>query len=554
MIQSLSIQNYALIEALQIDFSNNLTIITGETGAGKSIIMGALGLVMGRRAESKVLFNMAEKCVVEAHFNIAAYRLQELFEAEDIDYSDETIIRREILPSGKSRAFINDTPVKVQALEHICGALIDLHQQFDTLDIQTPLFQTRVVDALANHAPLLQQYQSLYRQYQEAARRLRQMQEEQRRAEQEDEFARFQLKELKKAQLREGEEEELEQLQKQLSHAEEIQTTIGSAVGLLSEQRDGSIVDLLSDAMRPLVNILPYHKDLNALHERLEALRGEVEDISALLQEIAYATEYNPTLLENTTTRLNQINRLLKKYNALSSAQLLQTQKDLQAKITARQNLSADIANLELSIAQQSEQLRTLGRQISAGRKSVVGAFEQKIQKLLTQLSMPHARLKVDIQSEQEISATGTDLIQFLFTANKGSRLEAIKQVASGGELSRLALCIKSLVASAIPLPTLIFDEIDAGVSGEVAHQMSLILRDLAAEHQVITITHSPQIAAKAHTHYFVHKSVREDRTATAIRQLTLDERLIEIAKMLSGNPPTAAAKLNAQELLAGRD
>jgi DNA repair protein RecN (Recombination protein N) len=549
MIQTLSIRNYALIDVLEIRFSDNLTIITGETGAGKSIILGALGLILGKRADSKVLFKPQEKCVVEVVCNISAYQLQDIFSEEDIDYEDETVIRREIAPNGKSRAFINDTPVKVQTLERFSHALIDLHQQFDTLDIQTATFQTNVVDALANHKPQVQTYLQAFRQYEQNRRELQRLKDQSREADRETDFVTFQLKELKKAQLKAGEADELEQQQKQLAHAEDIQVALAQATKAL-DSNDAAIAAQLTDLMRPLVHILEFHPRLNPLFERLEAVRSEIEDISALLQEVAEETEYDPNKLEHINSRLNIINRLLKKYNAVDENELINLQKELQAKLTNKTNLTDRIAELENALVQQERELRRQAAILSQQRRAVCPDFEAKIQTMLTQLSMPYARLEVQIIPDQDLTASGSDQLQFMFCANKGARLETIKQVASGGELSRLALCIKSLVAHAIPLPTLIFDEIDAGVSGEVARQMSAILKNLAATHQVITITHSPQIAAKANTHYFVHKIVEQDRSYTAIRQLSHDERLIEIAKMLSGNPPTEAAKANALELL----
>ena len=549
MIQTLSIHNYALISHLEINFSKNLSIITGETGAGKSIILGALGLILGRRADSKVLFNQAEKCVVEAICDIRAYQLQEIFEEEDIDYEEETVIRREILPSGKSRAFVNDTPVKIQTLERLSHALIDLHQQFDTLDIQTVSFQTNVIDALAGQKVGLKAYQKEYKHYEQLRKTLEEVKQRNAEAENTAEFVAFQLKELKKAKLVKGEQEQLEVQQKQLENAEEIQAALSQAVRGLS-YNDQSISAQLSDLMRPLVNILEFHPKLSSLYEQLEKIRSEIEDVAAYLQEVGDETEYDAGKLEEVNTRINIIYRLLKKHNAVDVEELLNMQAQLQEKLDNKSNLSEQITALENEIAQKEIKLRKEAAIISKNRQAVAPDFEAKIQNLLTQLSMPHARLAVEIIPNQNLNIFGTDSLQFLFSANKGGRMESIKQVASGGEMSRLALCIKSLVANAIPLPTLIFDEIDAGVSGEVGRQMALILKDLSADHQVITITHSPQIAAKANKHFFVHKSVQGERTYTAIKEMTYEERLIEIAKMLSGNPSTEAAKANAKELI----
>lgn len=550
MIRSLSIRNYAIIDNLEINFSDNLTIITGETGAGKSIILGALGLILGNRADTKILYNQSEKCVVEAICSIAAYNLETLFEEEDIDYEDETVIRREILPSGKSRAFINDTPVKLTTLERLSDSLIDLHQQFDTLDIQDVRFQLRVVDALANHKPVLLHYQQKFRLYEQNRRQLEKLMQRTQDADKESDFLRFQLDELRKASLQSGEQEELEQLQKQLSNAEDIKRVLQMAVQLLSES-ENAVTNQLSELMRDVHAVAEFHPQLPPLAERLDSFRYELDDIAGELQGVADDTEYDGERLAEIDTRLNLIYKLLKKHNAASLEILLSYQAELEAKLGGYEDLSAQIAQLEEQITAQERELWGLGEQLSASRKAIVANFEDTIHQLLHQLSMQYARIQVHIETHKQLTINGIDNLQFLFAANKGSRPEPIKSVASGGELSRLALCIKSLVANAIPLPTLIFDEIDSGVSGEVAYQMGLILQQLASEHQIITITHSPQIAAKANVHYFVHKIVQEERTITGIRALSPDERITEIAKMLSGNPPTESAKLNARELLA---
>jgi DNA repair protein RecN (Recombination protein N) len=549
MIQTLYIRNYVLIDKLKINFSNNLTTITGETGAGKSIILDALGLIMGNRADTKVFFDEKEKCVVEATFNIAAYQLQELFEQADIDYQEMTIIRREIQPIGKSRAFINDTPVTLQVLHTFSHRLIDLHQQFDTQDIQNNAFQVNAIDALADIKPLVKSYKKDFQKYDDSRRQLRKMEAAVAEAQRIAEFVTFQLKELKKAQLKGNELEALEQAQKQLSNAEEIQSSLAQATKAL-DGNNASISSQLTDLMRPLINILEYHPNLNPLFERLEAARSEVEDIAALLQEVAEVTEYDPNKLDTITSRINIINRLLKKYNVASESELVALQKDLQGKLSNSTNLTNGIAELEQNIARQELGLRATAKEISLLRRAACPNFEQNVKQMLSDLSMPYARLEVQILPDQPLNAFGSDSLEFMFCANKGTRMETLKQAASGGELSRLALCMKSLVADAIPLPTLIFDEIDSGVSGEVARQMSAILKQLATSHQVIVITHSPQIAAKGHTHYFVHKVVRGERSYTSARQLDFDERLTEISKMLSGNPPTEAARANALEML----
>lgn len=549
MIRSLSIYNYAIIESVEIDFSKNLTIITGETGAGKSIMLGALGLIMGKRADTKVLYDLNNKCVVEAIFDIASYNIEGFFAELDIDYMPETVVRREITPSGKTRAFVNDTPVRLETLRDLTEKLVDLHQQFDTLDIQSPDFQLKVVDALAENKGLFAKYQQEYRSYESNKRKLDKLRNQVINANKENDFLEFQLNELLEAELFEGEIEELESEQKQLSNAEDIKQALNLATQGLTED-EMSIINTMQDLINEVFHIAEFHPRLPKLAERFEGLKFELEEISGEFQDIADDTEYDGERLQEVNERLDLLFRLQKKHYVNSEAELLKIQEDLQSKLRSYEDLEEDILALERQIVKQEKILFEIGAQLSERREAATAPFESEISQLLDQLSMKHAVLRVDIQDAKQILATGTDHVRFLFAANKGSRMEEIKGIASGGEMSRLALCIKSLVANAIPLPTLIFDEIDSGVSGEVALQMGLILQKLASDHQVISITHSPQIAAKANAHYFVHKIVIEDRTITGVRQLTEDERILEIAKMLSGDPPSEFAKQNARELL----
>lgn len=549
MIRSLNIYNYAIIEAVEIDFSNNLTIITGETGAGKSIMLGALGLIMGKRADTKVLYDLNNKCVVEAIFDIAPYKLQDFFREQDIDYMPETVVRREITPSGKTRAFVNDTPVRLEVLRDLTEKLVDLHQQFDTLDIQDPEFQLKVVDALADNKGLFAKYQQEFRSYEGNKRKLDKLRNQVINANKENDFLQFQLKELLDAELYEGEIAELETEQKQLSNAEDIKRALTMATMGLTEE-EMSIVNTMQDLLNEIFHIAEFHPKLPKLAERFEGIKFELEELSGEFQDIADDTEYDGARLQEVNERLDLLIRLQKKHYVSSEAELLKIQEELQGKLQGYEDLEEDILALEHQIEKQAKILFEIGAQLSERREAAIAPFESEIQQLLEQLSMKHALLRVDIQDAKQILPTGTDHVRFLFAANKGSRMEEIKGVASGGEMSRLALCIKSLVANAIPLPTLIFDEIDSGVSGEVALQMGLILQKLASDHQVISITHSPQIAAKAHFHYFVHKIVIDDRTITGVRRLGEEERILEIAKMLSGDPPSEFAKQNARELL----
>lgn len=549
MIRTLSIQNYAIIEQLEINFSNNLTIITGETGAGKSIMLGALELIMGKRADTKVLYNQDNKCVIEAVFDVSPYNLQDFFEENGLDYEAETCVRREITPLGKSRAFVNDTPVVLEVLRDLSSKLIDLHQQFDTLDIHDPMFQIKAIDAIADNKKPLEQYQSEFKIYEKNKRELEKLLKQSQDALKETDFLQYQFNELSEANLKKGEMDKLEMEQRRLNNAENIQRVLGGAAMQINENED-AICSQMKDLSNAVSDLIDFHPKLGKLLEQFDSMMLELEEIGNEFQVIAEDTEHDGERLIEVNDRLNLLYNLLNKYHAQTDEELITMRIDLEQRLSGFEDISDRILELEQAIKKQEENLFQQGQKLSQNRQKVTEKFQKSVQKLLSQLSMQYARLEVEIVQTKEFSLMGIDKLRFLFAANKGSRLEEIKGVASGGELSRLALCIKSLVANAIPLPTLIFDEIDAGVSGEVALQMGLILQELSAEHQVITITHSPQIAAKANAHYFVRKKVVGNKTTTAVSLLNTEERILEIAKMLSGNPPSEIAKQNARELI----
>ncbi len=549
MINRLLIKNYAIIEELEISFSDRLTIITGETGAGKSILLGALGLIMGKRADTKSLYNDEKKCVVEAFFDVSKYGLKAFFEQNDIDFDDQVVVRRELTPSGKSRAFVNDTPVNLNILQQLSGALIDLHQQFDTLDIHNVSFQLRMIDALAENNVLLSEYQKLFKQYQSNNNKLRKLIRQNENAAKETDFINFQLKEFNDVELVDGEQEEMEDEIGRLTNAEDIKRVLGGAFLHLSENEQ-SVIGQLEEISTNLSNIKQFHPDLNKIYERYESLILELQDLSQEFEKIAEDTEYDPERISEIQTRLDLIYKLLNKYHVKTVGELLEIQNNLQAQLNAFDDLSEEIETLKMELNLQKDKLSGLSQKLSKNRKEVVPSFEKKVHSLLAQLSMEYAQLKVEITELPELNSTGIDEVNFLFAPNKGSRFLAIKDVASGGELSRLTLCTKSLVASAIPLPTLIFDEIDTGISGDVALKMGNILQELSSRHQVIAITHTPQIAVKADTHYFVYKKVTENSTVTNVKLLSFDERVRAVATMLSGSPPSASAIENAKELL----
>ncbi len=550
MIQRLLVKNYAIIEAVEIEFSKGLTIITGETGAGKSILLGALGLIMGKRADTKSLYDENVKCVIEAHFDVSKYNLKDFFDNNDVDYDEELVVRRELTPSGKSRAFVNDTPVNLKILQQLSASLIDLHQQFDTLDIHNVSFQLRMLDALAENKKLLDKYQKMYRSYQSNKRQLTKLIEQNASSEREVDFINFQLDEFNKVELINGEQETLESELSVLNNSEDIKRTLAASFNHLTESEQ-AVVGQLTGLSNALSAIKAYNPKLESLCQRFDATIYELEDISNEFEAIADQTEYDPERIQEVNDRLDLIYKLQKKHNVVDVASLIEIQEDLQNQLNGFGDLSDQIAQLELDIDKQETDLKEIAIKLSKKRKGVIAGFEQKVHQMLGHLSMNNARLKVDVQPLQELNATGLDDVNFLFAANKGGRLQAIKDVASGGEIARLTLCTKSLIASAIPLPTLIFDEIDTGVSGDVALKMGDILRQLSDHHQVVSITHSPQIASKADAHYFVYKKDTEERTITKVKQLSKEERIRAIATMLSSNPPSDSAMQNARELLA---
>jgi DNA repair protein RecN (Recombination protein N) len=550
MLKRLEIQNYAIIESLELDLTKGLTIVTGETGAGKSILLGALGLIMGKRADTKVLYEAEKKCVVEAVFDISDYNLKSIFEEEGIDYEEETIIRRVISPNGKSRAFINDEPANLSILKALTDNLVDLHQQFDTLDLHSVSFQTKTIDALAGTIEKVESYRAEYSEYINAKRNLDALEEKHRNSNQEMEFLNFQMKEFNDAELMDGEQEEKEKQLNKLTNAEDIQK-IGQLLNHTLDEDDSSVVETIQTLLNDLSHVMDSDEALVELYERLTATQEELRDIAKEGGNIAEDTEYDEGLIEEINSRLNLIYRLQKKHNVNTLEDLIAIQDEISDQLSNFGDISEDIKKLQIKLVKLEESLVNQAKQISSKRKKIVPSFEKSIHDLLVPLSMENAFIKVSMQPLDKPGPSGMDSISFLFAPNKGSDFKPLKDIASGGEISRLTLCIKSLVADAMTLPTLIFDEIDTGVSGEVASRMGEILASLAKKHQVLSITHSPQIAGKADKHYFVHKNDKENRTVTAVKVLDEASRIIEIAKMLSGNPPSAAAIENAKELIS---
>ncbi|HEX4877806.1 MAG TPA: DNA repair protein RecN [Chitinophagaceae bacterium] len=549
MLSRLSISNYAIIDELEIDFSGNLNIITGETGAGKSIIVGALGLILGERADSSSLVNKEKKCVVEGTFThtvkkeVAAFLL-----SNELDTDEELVLRREIGTNGKSRAFINDTPVNLSQLQQLSSLLIDLHQQFDTLELAETDFQRDVLDALAGQASLVDEYRQQFRQWQQLKKEAGDLRQKQVQFEKEADYNRFQFSELEEAGFKENELEETEAELKLLNNAEGIKAALSKAYFELKES-ETPVVQQLKMLLNQLSTFSSYHPDLPELLQRLQSAQVELQDIADDVDRISSHIHYDPERIEQLNDRLSLGYKLQKKHGVNSTAALLAIQKELAEKLQAVLNIEEAILQKEKETNRLFTEAKKSAEKISAGRNKQVKPLEEKVNKLLAQVGMPNAKLKVSIQ-KVELTNAGEDAVDFLFDANLSGQFQPVRKVASGGELSRLMLCIKSLVAQSIDLPTMIFDEIDTGISGEAARQVGIIMKELAAKRQVICITHQPQIAGKADAHFFVYKEIIKDKVKTNIRRLTTEERITAIAKMLSGEKPTAAAMENAREMV----
>ncbi len=557
MLKKLSISNYALIDNLEISFDGGLNILTGETGAGKSIILGALSLILGQRAESRYFFNQQKKCVIEGTFIIGAFHLKQFFEENDLDYEAETVLRREISADGKSRAFVNDTPVTLPILKALGEKLIDIHSQHATLEINDPEFQLLVVDAVAKHSDLLNEYRTKFKAYRKASNKLKQLIEESDKAKADLDYYQFQFDELEKAGLVADEQEALEQELYSLNNAEEIKRNLLGAFYLMQDGETAAIIQLREAGHQ--LSLLEKHSPKAAeLHQRLNSAVIELKDIATEIEHIEQQTQVNPERAEEVNNRLSTIYNLQKKHRVDSNAELLQLQNELSGKIQQAVFGDEAIEKLKQQLDSDKKELEALAAALSANRKKVIPEIEQQVLQSLAEMGMGNASMTIELSQADKgnspsggMGDNGIDIVRFLFSANKGHSLAEMSKVASGGELSRLMLSIKSLIAQNTALPTIIFDEIDAGVSGEVANKVGQIMERLAANLQVITITHLPQIASKGQAHYFVYKDDEGAATYTRIKQLDKNERILEIAKMLSGDKPGESALQNARELLS---
>ncbi|MEJ7822058.1 MAG: DNA repair protein RecN, partial [Chitinophagaceae bacterium] len=553
MLQQLSIRNYAIITEIEINFSDKLNVITGETGAGKSILMGALSLILGERADTSVLLQKDKKCFIEGVFKTSHALVKNYLKENDPDSyredaDDEIVIRRELAPSGKSRAFINDTPVNLNQLKELSSLLVDLHQQFDTLELGDNDFQREVIDALADHSKDINQYQSFFKKYLAEKKQLEEWKQQQALANKELDYHKFLFNELEEAAFKENELEEADADLKVMSNAESIKATLTKVYFELQESEQ-PVVQQIKALNNQLQTLSDFHSDITSLIERLHSAQIELQDIADEVDRLNGSVKFNAEKISLLNERLALGYRLLKKHNVQTTSELLAVKAELEQKLNIVLNLQENISKKEKDVNELFKQAQKIAEKISASRQKQIKPFEDKVNKLLVQVGMPNAKIKVELKN-LELNLFGHDAIEFLFDANKTNRFEPLRKVASGGELSRVMLSIKSLVAKSIQLPTLIFDEIDTGISGEAARQVSFIMKDLSNAHQLIAITHQPQIAAKASAHYFVYKEIKGDKIVTSIKLLNADERITAIATMLSGERPTAAAFENAREMI----
>ncbi|MDX5442840.1 MAG: DNA repair protein RecN [Hymenobacteraceae bacterium] len=548
MLTNLKIKNYALIEHLQMEPSAKLNIITGETGAGKSIMLGAIGLLLGNRADTKLLFNHNEKCVVEGMYDVAEYDLKPIFDAEDLDYEDTCILRREISPSGKSRAFINDTPVTLETLKKIGVYLMDIHSQHDTLQLGDTAFQLNILDLYAGNAAIKDSYSHAFRHFRKLESAYKKLENQLAQSQKELDYHTFLLNELDEAKLQAEEQEQLEDEQKKLEHAEEIKIKLNEAYQIISESEFNAAA-AIKDAVYALGQISAYGDSFQTLKNRLESVMIELNDVAEEITDAERLTEADPERAEVVQERLNLIYTLQRKHQVQSIAELLEIQQDLEQKVGNVHNLDAEIAATRKQMEQAFADVKKLAKQLSETRTNIFRKFEEELHSLLAELGMPNARSVIH-HSVVEPTATGTDEISILFSANKGAAPQTLIKAASGGEFSRLMLAVKYMLADKTALPTIVFDEIDTGISGEIAVKVGKMMQQMAQKHQLICISHLPQIAAQGDAHYFVYKMDREDRTVSNIKKLSKEERINEIAQMIAGANPSNTAFESDRELM----
>lgn len=548
MLQQLTIKNYALIEALEMKPSPRLNVITGETGAGKSIMLGAIGLLMGNRADTKVLWNENEKCISEAIFDISQYNLKALFEAENLDFENQTILRREISPAGKSRAFINDTPVTLDVLKKISSQLMDIHSQHETLQLGNHAYQLTLVDTFAGNSKQQQTYTEAWSAYNEAKRKLATLLKQSTILRQEADYITFQLDELLKANLEEGEQEKLESEVKIQDHAEDIKRRLNLILDVILRSEIGGRSSLI-EARNNIAAIAALSEKYEAIRKRMDSVIVELDDLMNEVESEAENIDFDPQRAEFIKERLSTFYKLQKKHNVNSLVELISIQDKLQEQANQTENLEGALKEAEAIYKQREKALKEAAKNLSTSRNKVLDPLAREIIVLLKEVGIPSATVRIESQTT-DFSESGADQIEILFSANKGIATKPMNQVASGGEFSRLMFCIKFIMAQKTAMPTLILDEIDTGVSGEIAIKLGNLMKTMAKSHQLISISHLPQIAAKSDAHYFVYKEMSGKKTTSKIKLLETKERVEEIAKMIGGDNPSKGALAGAKELL----
>lgn len=549
MLRALHIRNYALIDTIDVAFPDNMAIITGETGAGKSILLGALFLLLGQRAEAELVNDKTKKCIVEGEFVSKHPEIKNFFTVNDLDFSHEILIRREISPEGKSRAFINDTPVTLTQIKALASKLIDIHSQHENLLLNESGFQLSVVDAYAAHATLLDDYKKQFSRYKSVAKELEFLIIREAEAQKEKDYLEFQVNEMAEAKLESGEEKRVEEELEMLTHADQIKALLLASSELLN-MGDKNLVSALIDVKNKLSSVATYNTSIADLVNRVNSIIVELKDISGEVEGIEQRINHDPKRAGELSERLDTILRLAQKHRVNTADELLKIEEELVARLQNISTLETQITHLQKEKDALEDALKKMAARISAGRNKVIPKLETDIQKNLAALGMPNARFKIDLLPLAELSTLGTDDVRFMFSANKGKDLREVEKVASGGELSRLMLVIKALVAKLTDMPTIIFDEIDTGVSGQVAGQVAELVLKISSSMQVIMITHLPQIASRGNTHFMVYKEDQKNKTVTRIRQLSPEERVEEIARMISMGKPGSSAIKTATELL----
>lgn len=549
MLTQLSIKNYALIDELQVGFNNGLTIITGETGAGKSILLGGLSLILGKRADIASVKDTSKKCVIEAVFDIARYDLKSFFLAENLDYESFTIVRREILPSGKSRAFINDTPVKLTSLQLLGDQLLDIHSQHQTLQLTNDSFQFQIIDALAENSSLLESYSEKLRLYKTLFSEIQELKNQKAASIKELDYNLFLLKELEDAKLIEGELTHLESEYETLNNVEEIKDKLSHSHMLLSMDEQG-IITHLTEVKHQLSKLASFGQQYDTIYNRIDSSLIELDDVLSEIETLESQLEADPNRFEIVNTKLQLLHNLMQKHTVASVPELIVIRNELTKKVMITENLDARISDKEKDIQGLEKQLKNSSKSIHDNRVSSIPQLVEQLEAVLTTLGMPNAKFNIRLTPTDTYLANGTDEMQFLFSANKGGQFNDLKKAASGGELSRIMLAIKSILSNYLQLPTIMFDEIDTGVSGEISNKMANIMQRMSSSMQVFTITHLPQIAAKGDSHFKVYKEDVDEVTQTKLKKLNTEERIVEIAQMLGGTNVSNSALEHAKQLL----